>query len=136
MKIFILFENIGKKIKALAKWSFVVVAVVSILVGIIGTVAALDGDESLVAIFLPITFAGPILALLSAWMLYGFGELIDKVSDIAKNTAGDTPTDDSIEIKPATQKTVDRKRIARLEELRKKELITEEEYRAALAKEQ
>ena len=135
MKIFILFENIGKKIKALAKWSFVVVAVVSILVGIIGTVVALDGDEYLVAIFLPITFAGPILALLSAWMLYGFGELIDKATEISRNTAGNAAGAGG-EVKSEVQRAKDSKRIARLEELRKKELITEEEYRAALAKEQ
>lgn len=50
---------------------------------VITGIACLSIDEDLFLILgLPIMLAGPLVSLISAWFLYGFGELIDKVCKI------------------------------------------------------
>ena len=73
-----MYKEIGKKIKRLAIATFVVEALASIITAIIFLV-----DEEIWA--LAILFGGPIVAWGSSWLLYGFGELIDKVCDIEGN---------------------------------------------------
>ena len=78
-----MYDNIGKKIKMLAKASFIVEAIAAIVVGLIIWIDTTDWWYAL------IVFCGPIVAWVSSWLLYGFGELIDKVSDIERNTHGE-----------------------------------------------
>lgn len=72
-----IFENIGKSIKFLAKISFWVGIGTTIIVGIISI--GLTGLLGLVS-----TAAFLFYSLLFPFVLYGFGELIEKVSEIAK----------------------------------------------------
>ena len=85
-----MYDNIGEKIKGLAKAAFIVEAIVAAIVGI----ALLASDEDLIFTGLLVLLVGPIIAWVSSWLLYGFGELIDKVCEIAKNTRAsqNTPT--------------------------------------------
>ena len=73
-----MYNNIGKKIKMLAQISFYVLAAAAFIVGIVLMIA----DDDLIPFALPIMFGGPLVFWISSWMLYGFGELVDKTCDI------------------------------------------------------
>ncbi|MBE6701730.1 MAG: hypothetical protein E7582_07595 [Ruminococcaceae bacterium] len=77
-----MYKNIGSKIKGLATIIFVIEALVSVVAGIV----LLAIDEAFVWIGLIYLIGGPIVAWVSSFLLYGFGELIDKVCEIEKNT--------------------------------------------------
>ena len=85
-----MYDNIGEKIKGLGKAAFIVEVIVAAIVGI----ALLASDEDLILTGLLVLLVGPIVAWVSSWLLYGFGELIDRVCEIAKNTgtSPNTPT--------------------------------------------
>lgn len=71
-----LYTDIGNKIKRWAKWIFIVEAIAAI----IGGIALLIEEEffsGLAAILL-----GPIVAYVSTWLLYGFGEIVDKLCSL------------------------------------------------------
>ena len=76
-----MYDNIGKKIKALAKWTFIVEAIAAAIAGI----ALMFTDEELIIFGLLALLLGPVVAWVSSWLLYGFGELVDKVCDIESN---------------------------------------------------
>jgi len=120
-----MYDNIGGKIKGLAKASFIVVAIAEAITGI--ALMATDGDLILYGFLVMVV--GPIVAWVSSWLLYGFGELIDKASEIERNTRGG-------ERKSEAQAKVDSERIGKIEKLRSQGLITEEEYQKAISKEQ
>ena len=77
-----LYENIGIKIKTLAAVSFIVEAVTAVIAGIV-----MIFDYALLAGLLTLLF-GPVIAFVASWLLYGFGELIDKLERIEKHTKG------------------------------------------------
>ena len=77
-----MYNDIGGKIKRLAKATFIVEAISSVITGF---VLFLESEDLL---YLLILVGGPIVAWVSSWLLYGFGEIIDKLCEIAKNTAG------------------------------------------------
>lgn len=82
----IFFGKIGKKIKGFAQVMFWLQAFGCIFAGIYIEVESWHAWENVVGWVL--ILAGPIVTWISMWFLYGFGELIDKVSDIEKNTRG------------------------------------------------
>ena len=120
-----MYDNIGKKIKNLATVTFIVEAIATVIIGLVFLIdwGIEDGWWALLLIFF-----GPFIAWASSWLLYGFGELIDKTCDIERNTRGYTK-------KSTSQAKVDNERINKLERLRAEKLITEEEYQQAIAKE-
>ena len=75
-----MYDNIGEKIKGLAKVMFIVEAIAAVIGGLVLLVG------KLLAIGLLTLFLGPVVAWVSSWLLYGFGELIDNVCRIAANT--------------------------------------------------
>ncbi|MBQ4648006.1 MAG: hypothetical protein IJB76_02460 [Clostridia bacterium] len=79
-----MYDNIGGKIKGLAKIIFVVEAIVAIITGSV----IMDSDNDLFLVGLLVMVMGGIVAWVSTWLLYGFGELIDKTSAIERNTRG------------------------------------------------
>ncbi len=83
-----LYGNIGKKLKGLAMGVFIVEAIGSFITAI----ALMAEDEDLIPIGFLFLFFGPVIAWVSSWLLYGFGELVDKVCDINRNTGGEVPT--------------------------------------------
>lgn len=118
-----MYDNIGGKIKGLAKATFIVETIASVITGIF----FMASDEDMIPIGLLIIVLGPIIAWVSSWLLYGFGELIDKTCDIARNTH-------IVGKKSEAQSRIDNDRISKIEKLRAKGLITEEEYRQAISK--
>ena len=78
-----LYENIGEKIKNLAKWIFIVEAVGIIITGLI----LIFNDVVLYGLLT--LFCGPISAWVSSWILYAFGELVEDVHAI-RNKEGTT----------------------------------------------
>ena len=119
-----MYDNIGKKIKVLAKAVFIVEAICAIIGGIITLIT----DEDLILFGILLLFLGPLVAWVSSWLLYGFGELIDKVGDIELNTHGMA--------KNSAQPKLSAERIDTLNRLLSKGLITEEEYQKTIQKEQ
>ena len=79
-----MFNEVGKKIKGLAKGLFVVEAIGAVIAGI-GVIS--EGGDSVI-IGLLTMIIGPAVAWVCALLLYGFGELIDKVCDIEESTHG------------------------------------------------
>ena len=77
-----MYDNIGGQIKGLAKAVFIVEAIAAVITGI----ALMASDEDMIPIGLLVMVVGPLVAWVSSWLLYGFGELIDKVCEIATNT--------------------------------------------------
>ena len=81
-----MYDNIGGKIKGLAKAVFIVEAVAAVITGI----ALIANSRYLIPYGLLVMLLGPIVAYISSWLLYGFGELIDRVCEVAKNTSPET----------------------------------------------
>lgn len=104
-----MFNDIGTKLKVVAIIFFILEAVASFWVGI----SLLDEGELTGILFLII---GPLLGWISACFIYGFGEIIDKICDIERNTR-------NVEIKSKAKCRIDK-----LEQLRTQGVINEEEY--------
>ena len=115
-----MYNNIGGKLKGLAIVIFILEALVTI---IFSFVIMASGNELGILLF----FVGPIIAWASSLLIYGFGELICKITDIEVNTRGDN-------IKSKTQHNIDEERVDKLERLRAQNLISEEEYQQAIMK--
>lgn len=75
-----LYENIGGKIKIWAKWIFIIEAIGAIITGIC-FLADRGFEEGWWALI--IIVCGPIVALVSTWILYAFGELVEDIHDMS-----------------------------------------------------
>ena len=87
-----MYENISGKIKKLSK----AIAVIGIIIAVIaGFWYIADYDEILQGVF--IIVLGGLAAWISSLLIYGFGELIEKVSLIEQHNAdnNELPTSDS-----------------------------------------
>ena len=93
-----MYNDIGGKIKGLAKAIFIFETFISIVMGFVFIILAAQTPIDVVAINpsapiidiisgLLLIVVGPIVAWISSWLLYGFGELISKTCDIAENTS-------------------------------------------------
>lgn len=78
-----LYTNIGKKIKNWAKWIFLIDAIVTIVSALI---MMFSGDDALLLTGIILILIGPILAWVFSWILYAFGEMVDKICENEKNT--------------------------------------------------
>lgn len=83
------FENIGGKIKRLAVLISTIGMILSVVIGFIVIVAGIDsGDEPLFIMGgIAVAAFGMLLSNLMAYNKYGFGELIEKTSEIADYVA-------------------------------------------------
>ena len=110
-----MFKNIGRKIKIFAQFFLWIVAAVSVIRGLY---MWYDYSDFMYALY---ALGGVFVSLVISFVLYGFGELIEKVTYIEQNTRTTLLSEtarEGLNIK-----------IEELEELRKGNLITEEEYR-------
>ena len=113
-----MYKEIGKKIKKLAIVIFVLEAIVFFIGEII--LMAINNDLFLVGILMMII--GPLLAWVSSFILYGFGELIDKTSEIANNTSKARA---NVVLENSSKQSSNEE----LKKLLEKGLISEDEYR-------
>lgn len=119
-----MYDNIGGKIKGLAKVAFIIEVIAAVIIG--ANFIAIDDD--LIGIGLLIMILCSFVGWVSSWLLYGFGELIDQTCAIARNTYGG-------ERKSETQSKIDHERISKINDLLSQGLLTEEEYKQAISKE-
>lgn len=89
-----MFHNVGKKIKAIVKWSTVLLFVALPVTGVV-LFSLEDGLEVLGMLLIP----APLLLVIPAIFLYGYGELVDTAIALrqqAADAAGETaPTEQS-----------------------------------------
>ncbi len=80
------FDDIGQKIKNVAKWSCWVEIVLVWIGAAISFIVFLSDDYLWYLLWIPFVAAifGPFIIWLSYWMLYAFGELVDNSAIIAK----------------------------------------------------
>ena len=78
------FQNIGGKIKTLAVVTTIAGMVVSLIFGLL---SIKNNSTSMGFLIIIIGF---IISWISALLIYGFGELIDKTTEIANNTRKNT----------------------------------------------
>ena len=71
------YDNIGEKIKSWAKWIAIVESVLSVIGGILVMVNEIGGGDSWLLMGPLLMILGPMIAWVSSWLLYGFGELVD-----------------------------------------------------------
>ena len=123
------FNNVGAKIKSFTKWYCWVSIIIIWVAAVIGFFAGFADDDTIFITFISIVAAAvmPFIIWVSSWMMYGFGELIERAINIDLNTRGESA-------KSETQAKIDDERIQKLERLRSQGLITEEEYQQALNK--
>lgn len=74
------YDNIGGKIKNMAVWVFRIEAIAAVITGI----ALMGTDKDLILYGLLFLLVGPIIAWVSSWLLYGFGQLIENSDIIAE----------------------------------------------------
>ena len=112
-----LFDNIGAKIKTLAKWTFIVEAVSAIITGI-----TLLFDEYILAGLLTL-FCGPIVAWVSSWILYGFGELVESTCTLRQQNAELMRIEQCVQVlaEPSMLKRAEEKATREAEEKAKRE---------------
>ena len=81
-----LYEDIGYKIKVLAKCTFVVEAFAAIITGLYLWVTSESQVDILISLL--VLFAGPIVALVSSWGLYAFGQIVEDVNNFKNEGRG------------------------------------------------
>lgn len=82
-----MYNNIGNKIKGLAKAIFIIETIAAI-----GTAIFFVGEDiDMLFPALLIAVIGPLVAYVSTWLLYGLGEIIVKLTEIEKNTRNNVP---------------------------------------------
>ena len=70
-----MYDNIGEKIKSLAKGTFITEAIIAIITAF--SLFASNDDLIIYALFLLVL--GPIGAWISSWILYAFGEIVEDI---------------------------------------------------------
>lgn len=78
-----LYSNIGARIKSWAKW----ICIVETISAIIGGIALMAEDEVLYGLLCFV--AGPIVAFVSTWLLYAFGEITEDIGLMRQKYVGD-----------------------------------------------
>ncbi len=95
------FENIGGKIKNLAKWSCWTTILLIWLAAPIAFFALLSEEEELCWIPLAAAIVGPLFVWIGSWALYAFGEFVEDVHAIRNNEG---PTAEAIAKREAKEK--------------------------------
>lgn len=117
-----MYDNIGGKIKGLAKWVCIIGSIIMAISGMV----CMGLGEDFIPVGILLLILGPVLCWISSWILYGFGELIEKTSNIERAMSGNE--------KSQVQANSDSKRRESLEKLRADGWISEEEYLKRLGK--
>ena len=123
-----MFENVGQKIKVSAKVVCVVQFIVYIALGIVCCVNGADESDGLIAVGVFLIVLGLPMAWFNSLLVYGFGELIVKTTQIARSNNTRVGAD----IKSTIQSKAEDERTIKLEKLRAEGLITEDEYKEAI----
>ena len=82
-----MFNNIGRKIKCVAEIGCWMGIMISLILGIWLIVKSADWHPVFIVIGVGAILFGCLGAWIGSFCLYGFGELIDKTTEIASNTS-------------------------------------------------
>ena len=104
-----MYNNIGTKIKGLAKGIFVVEAISFIIAGI----SLMAAGDDLILLGLLTMLCGPIVAWVSSWILYAFGELVDTNCENERNTRNILDKLDKIYIEKDNKPTEEKKTVVK-----------------------
>lgn len=119
-----MFDNVGSKIKGLASffcWG-------GIIASIIGGIILIGLDEDLIFAGIAVIVIGSLLSWVSSFVLYGFGELVANSAIIAGKRV-----DDSVQLSNTVAPQDKNEKIAALNNLKAKSLISEDEYNKKIA---
>lgn len=88
-----MFKNVGKVIKGIAKFIFVIDLLAVLISAIIALAGFIDGGESGIGVlvFILILGVGFIISYLSVMMLYAFGSIVDDLKLIRVSLCGTEP---------------------------------------------
>ena len=120
-----MYENIGGKIKTLAKvicWIEIIACVVG---GIVLCCIGSQSYDSVVLSGVALMLLGPLFSWVGSFLLYGYGDMISRVQSIEEKLNGS----DGSNREPEKDS-----RIAELEDLKRQGLISEEEFQNAIGK--
>lgn len=78
-----MFNNVGNKIKNLAKVLFWI----GVAASVIGAALLMFATYGMITIGIAVLIVGPLFSWIGSWMLYGYGELIDTNVRLAKDVA-------------------------------------------------
>ena len=122
-----MFEKVGKKIKEWATFftwigigGFIIVAIIMFYI------AADSYDEEYTIIGFVFLIAGPLTSWINGMLMYGFGEIVDGISELSGNNCSGEMLAGLTDMRS--------ERTNKIEQLRKNGFITEEEYQQALSK--
>lgn len=114
-----MFENIGKKIKGLAK----VVAYLGMIASVIGGISIMaDGSDVAILIGLLVMISGMIAAWIGSFFAYGFGQLVDNSDKLVKAQKVNNVSAE------CSEKVVINDKVETLKKWKEEGLISEEEY--------
>lgn len=82
-----MYDNIGRKIKLAAKVLFGILVLASIICGLT-MINKNEFNDELKALGILIIFGGSALSLFLSWLTFGYGEIIEKISNIEKSACG------------------------------------------------
>ena len=95
------YDNIGKKIKTLARCLFIIGMVLGIIAGAILIIGGcVTGDFGFAFLGLLLILFYPFLTWISSWTLYGSGEMIDKICEIERNTRTNEKKENIVDFAP------------------------------------
>ena len=99
-----LYDNIGEKLKKLSITIFLIETISAIIAGI----ALISSDDDYLMLGVLLIICVPILSLLSSWILYALGELVEDIHEIrnqinSKNKDNHSQTIDATSLRKASQ---------------------------------
>ncbi|MCR5782868.1 MAG: hypothetical protein K6G90_09060 [Clostridia bacterium] len=108
------YKNIGKKLKGIGRFVEITVDVISVIGALVlfylATTAYDDFKIPFILGGIGCIVFGPILGFLSVAILYGFGELVDKVCDIERAVSGSGIAAQDVYVQsPGVQQSMDTK---------------------------
>ncbi len=115
-----MFSNIGSKIKGFVMVIFTIEVVMACMFALVKL-------EDTMGFSLIIAGIMVLVAWISSWLLYGFGEIIDKLTDIERNTRFAMGN-------PGLQTRANYERADKIEKLRAEGLISEQDYQQAITR--
>lgn len=129
-----MYNDIGKKIKTLAKVIAILGMIATVLLGLLSIISfdnQFRAEEQaehmdMLVSYIILLILGPLLSWIAGFVLYGFGELVDKMCDIQAALGGN---------KQSSANSVQKQKNKELDILLNQGLITQEEYDKTMGKE-
>lgn len=117
-----MYNNIGRKIKGLAKGLCIAESVFAVIIALVLMVRSVKAGLLALCIGVPVTFC---IAWISSWVLYGFGAMVEKIVD---DNQIDQNSGNYVHL-PVPASKPDSKRMDKINKLFAQGLINEETYR-------